>query len=857
MRRVVALTACVWVVVTVVFAQGGTAAQDPTAVGRGLSATPGGPDKARPTPAASTVDADTAKYRSWVNQYCVSCHSGRSPQPANDPLNLEAASLDDPLKSAATWERVLRKLSVRAMPPAGVPRPEEREYAAFTSWLADSLDRAWAGHSTPGVYVIHRLNRAEYRNAIRDLLALDVDVATMLPNDGGDFGFDNIATALRTSPLLLDGYVTAAQRISTLAIGDAKAVAATAEYSINRNVSQNVRVDGLPLGTRGGTLVRHIFPADGEYKLFGRLVRGIEEGYAGIENDQPDTFVITIDGVEVFSSQIGGPEDHAAQAKSMNDIRPIIDARMTGSVRVTAGPHEVGFTFRERPFQAQDVWQPARRDSQEVHMTGGLPKLKTVGIEGPYKATGVSATASRTRIFVCRPGSGDAAAARQARSADEQACAARIINGLARRAYRRPVTATDVEAPLAFYHQAREDGGDFDAGIRAALARILSSPSFLYRVERDPAGSLPGTAHPVSPIDLASRLSFFLWSSIPDDRLLTLASTGQLRQPAVLQAEVRRMIKDARADALVSNFAGQWLQLRNLESKVNPDLLTFPDFDDNIRNAFRRETELLFGHLLREDRSVLELLTADYTFVDERLARHYGIPGVYGTRFRQVAIPDPNRRGLLGQGSVLSLTSIATRTSPVYRGKYVLSTFLDTPPPPPPPVVPTLEDSTKASGTAPKTVREQLELHRRSPACSGCHRVIDPVGFALEHFNPVGQWRDTGDDGAPLDSRGTLADGTAVDGPAALRDAILKRPDAFATVLTTRLMTYALGRGLEPSDMPVVRQIVRKAAREQYRFGAIVQGIVDSPPFKMRTSQGGGRDSGQDSGVRVQESAAR
>jgi len=830
MRRVVALVACAWVAVTVVIAQGGTASQNPAVVGRGLSASPGGPDKARPTPAASTGDADAAKYRAWINQYCVTCHSARSPQPANDPLNLESASLDDPIKSAATWERVLRKLSVRAMPPAGVPRPDEREYATFTAWLGDSLDRAWAGRSTLGVYVIHRLNRAEYRNAIRDLLALDVDVATMLPNDGGDFGFDNIATALRTSPLLLDGYVTAAQRISTLAIGDAKAVAATAEYSINRNVSQNARVDGLPIGTRGGTVVRHIFPADGEYKLFGRLVRGIEEGYAGVENDQPDTFVITIDGVEAFSSEIGGTDDHAAQAKSMNDIRPVIDARMTASVRVTAGPHDVGFTFRERPFQAQDVWQPARRDSQEVHMTGGLPKLKTVGIEGPYKATGVSATPSRDRIFVCRPKT----------AAEEQSCAMRIINGLARRAFRRPVTASDVEAPLAFYRDGRQDGGDFDAGIRAALARILSSPSFLYRVERDPAGSLPGTAHPVSDVDLASRLSFFVWSSIPDDRLLTLASTGQLRQPAVLEAEVRRMVKDARADALVSNFAGQWLQLRNLESKVNPDLLTFQDFDDNIRNGFRRETEMLFGHILREDRSVLELLTADYTFVDERLARHYGITGVYGTRFRQVSIPDPNRRGLLGQGSILSLTSIATRTSPVYRGKYVLSTFLDTPPPPPPPVVPTLEDSTKASGTAPKTVREQLELHRRSPACSGCHRVIDPVGFALEHFNPVGQWRDTGEDGAPLDSRGTLADGTPVDGPAALRDAILKRPDAFTTVLTTRLMTYALGRGLEPSDMPVVRQIVRKAAREQYRFGAIVQGIVDSPPFKMRTSQGSG-----------------
>jgi hypothetical protein len=753
----------------------------------------------------------------------VSCHSGRSPQPANDPLNLESASLDDPVRDAATWERVLRKLSVRAMPPAGVPRPDDGEYAAFTSWLAATLDRAWAGRSTPGLYVIHRLNRAEYRNAIRDLLALDVDVSAMLPNDGGEFGFDNIAAALRTSPLLLDGYVTAAQRIATMAIGDRDAAVTTAEYSINRNVSQNARVDGLPLGTRGGTVVRHIFPADGEYTVFGRLVRGIEEGYAGIENDQPQTFLITVDGTEVFSTEIGGAEDHAAQAKDMNAARAVIDARMSGKVRVTAGPHDVGFTFRERPFQAQDVWQPARRDSQEVHMIGGLPKLKTVGIEGPYHATGVSTTPSRARLFVCTP-----------KTTAEDACASRIINEIARRAYRRPVTPADVEPPLTFYRQARTDAGDFDAGIRAALARILSSPSFIYRVERDPAAVAPGTAHAVSDVDLASRLSFFLWSSIPDDRLLTLASRGRLSQPPVLAAEVARMLKDTRADALVSNFAGQWLQLRNLEAKVTPDLLSFPDFDDNIREAFRRETEMLFGYILREDRSILELLDADYTFVDERLARHYGIPGVYGTRFRKVPIADPNRRGLLGQGSILSLTSIATRTSPVYRGKYVLSTLLDTPPPPPPPVVPTLEDSTKASGAAPKTVREQLELHRRSPACSGCHRVIDPVGFALEHFNPVGQWRETGDDGAPLDTRGMLADGTVVDSPAALRESILKRPDAFATVLTTRLMTYALGRGLEPSDMPVVRRIVRQAAREQYRFGAIIQGIVDSPPFRMR-----------------------
>jgi mono/diheme cytochrome c family protein len=774
----------------------------------------------------TTAADDAAKYRAWVNQYCVGCHNARTAQPANDPVNLESASLDEPIKSAATWERVLRKLSVRAMPPVGMPRPHDEEYAAFTAWLSDSLDRAWADHSTPGRYVVHRLNRAEYRNAIRDLVALDIDVTSLLPNDGGDFGFDNIATALRTSPLLLDGYVTAAQRISTLAVGDPASRATTAEYTINRDVSQNAHVDGLPLGTRGGRVVTHIFPADGEYKLFGRLVRGIEEGYAGVEgNDQPDTFVITVDGAEVYSAEIGGPKDHEVQAKDMNEARALVDARMTARVAVTAGPHAIGFTFRERPSLLQDVWQPAARDSQEIHMIGGLPRLKTVGVEGPYNATGVSPTPSRERIFVCRPHA----------KVEERACANRILTNLARRAYRRPVTADDLEAPMTFYSEARERGADFDAGIRAGISRILASPMFLYRIERDPAGAQPGTAHPVSDVELASRLSFFLWSSVPDDRLLNLASTGRLRLPGVLESEVRRMIADTRSDALVSNFAGQWLQLRNLESKVRPDILTFPDFDDNIRDAFRTETEMLFAHIMRDNRSALELLSANYTFVNERLARHYGIPGVYGTRFRQVPVTDPNRFGLLGHGSILSLTSVATRTSPVYRGKYILSTFLDTPPPPPPPNVPTLEDSSKGAATAPKTVRDQLELHRRSPACSGCHRIIDPVGFALENFNSVGQWRQTSDDGTALDTAGVLADGSKIDGPVALRNVILSRPDAFATVLTTRLLTYALGRGLEPSDMPVVRKIVRQAARNQYRFDTIVQGIVDSAPFQMRT----------------------
>ena len=761
-----------------------------------------------------------------MKQYCVGCHNGRTPLPANNPVNLESASLEDLLPHAATWERVLRKLAVRAMPPQGMPRPGEAEFASFTSWLSGSLDRAWAGRSTPGRYVVHRLNRAEYRNAIRDLFALDVDVSAVLPNDGGDFGFDNIATALRTSPLLLDGYLTAAQRISTLAVGNPEAHVGTTEHSINRDFSQNGHVEGLPLGTRGGKLVRHVFPADGEYKLFGRLVRGIEEGYAGAEgNDTPGTFVITLDGAEVFSTEIGGLKDHEVQAKDMNEARALIDARMTTRVKVTAGPHEVGYTFRERPSQQQDVWQPSRRDSQEIHMIGGQPRLKTVAIEGPYNVTGVSATPSRDRIFVCRP---------QA-PATEPGCASTILKNLAQRAFRRPVTTQDVDAPLSFYRQARERGGSFDAGIRAGVARILASPSFLYRIERDPAGLKPGTAHPVSDVELASRLSFFLWSSIPDERLLKLAIAGRLRESGVLAAEGRRMIADKRSDALVGNFVGQWLQLRNLESKVKPDILAFPDFDDNVREAFRRETEMLFAYIMRENRSALELLNADYTFVNERLARHYGIPGVYGSRFRKVPVTDPNRRGLLGHGSVLSLTSVATRTSPVLRGKYILSTFLNTPPPPPLPNVPTLEESAKGAATTPKTVRAQLELHRQNATCASCHRVIDPVGFALENFNPVGQWRATGEDGAPLDTVGVLTDGAKVDGPAALREAILSRPDAFAAVLTERMLTYGLGRGLEPADMPVVRKIVRTSARAGYGFESIVMGIVESVPFQMRT----------------------
>ncbi len=477
MTKLIATAAIACAGAAVLLAQSVTTAQAPAA-----------------TAAVAAQAADAKTYRASINQYCVGCHNSRSAQPASHPVDLEKASLDDVVADAATWERVLRKLSVRAMPPQGMPHPQEADYAGFTTWLANSLDRAWASRGTsPGRFVVHRLNRTEYGNAVRDLLAIDVDVTSLLPSDDADFGFDNIAASLKTSPLLLERYVTAAQRISTLAVGNPKELPGNTEYSISREFSQNAYIEGLPLGTRGGTVVRHIFPADGEYKLAGRLFRGVEEGYTGVEsNDTPHTFVITIDGEEVFSTTIGGPKDHEEQAKSLTEMQPIVDARMTTRVKVTAGRHDVGFTWRERPAQRQDVWQPALRDSQEIHMVGGMPKIRTAMIEGPYSVTGVSATPSRDRIFVCRPAS----------AAEEASCAERIFTNLTRRAYRRPVTGDDVQAPLAFYRQARQNAETFDAGVRAGLARVLSSTSFLYRMERDPAGIQPGAAHPVSDVEL-------------------------------------------------------------------------------------------------------------------------------------------------------------------------------------------------------------------------------------------------------------------------------------------------------------------------------------------------------------------
>ena len=780
---------------------------------------------APPQAAVSPVAPESpSAYREMLDRYCVTCHNQRTRIPAGAPLALDLANLDDPAADAAVWEKVVRKLGVGAMPPQDAPTPGVDTLDGFRDALAAHLERAAGAAENPGRYVLHRLTRSEYGNAVRDLLGVEVDVSELLPSDGGDFGFDNIATALTVTPMLLEGYLSAALRIADLAIGDAEAAPGTATYSVSTVVTQREHVEGLPIGTRGGLVATHTFPADGDYVFYGRLLRTVAEGYVGVEgHDRPFDFIVTIDGERVFSAPVGGPEDHESSSENIVISKEEVDERMTSPpIHVTAGPHRVGFTFIERPAQPQDVWQPILRDSLEAHNPSGIPRLRTGNIEGPYNVTGVSDTPSRRRLFTCRPSS----------PGEEAACAAEILSNVARRAFRRPVDASDIAAPMAFYEDTRADGGGFEAGIRAGLVRVLASPAFVFRAEEDPANLPAGAAHRITDIELASRLSFFIWSSIPDDALLDLAVEGRLSEPDMLEAQVRRMIEDPRADAMIVDFVGQWLQLRNLD-KVTPDLLMFPDFDDNVRQALRTETEMFFSSVVRENRSVLDLLDADYTFLNERLARHYGIGGVYRPQFRRVAVTDPNRRGLLGHGSLLSLTSVANRTSPIIRGKYVISNFLNTPPLPPPADVPALEESAPAD--RPSTVREQLELHRANPVCAACHRNIDPVGFALENFNAVGQWMDRTPEGLDIDSAGVLVDGTAVDGPVELRSALLARGDVFVGTVTEKLTTYALGRGLEPIDMPMVRRIVTDAAADDYAMQSIVLGIVRSPAFQMRT----------------------
>jgi hypothetical protein len=765
------------------------------------------------------MQAATSTPRALLDQYCVTCH--------NEKLKTAGLLLDkaDPANVSLdpeTWEKVVRKVRAGAMPPQGMPRPDQATMERFAVSLETSLDHAAAERPNPGRTPVHRLNRAEYANAIRDLLTVDVDVTGLLPSDDESYGFDNIAETLRMSPVLLERYLSAARKISRLAVGDTNIIPSYETYRVRPDLGQDEHIEGLPLGTRGGLLIHHNFELDGQYDFKTKLALNTSAKVRGL--DYPNDFVITVDGAIVHRATIGGKADEDASDDNSSDGENAILARLEAKIPIKAGPHTVGIAFIQKTSAQPDgVMEPYLRSTVDPLEQRGVPLIDNVSIGGPFDAAGAGDTPSRRRIFVCRPAS----------NADEVPCAKKIIATLARRAYRKAVSDGEMERLLGFYQQGRNEGS-FDQGIESALRFLLTDPKFVFRFERDPANVAAGSAYRVSDLELASRLSFFLWSSIPDDELLTVAAQGKLHDPAVLEAQARRMLAEPRSEALVQNFAGQWLYLRNVRG-ANPNIEEFPDFDDNLREGFRKETELFFDSIIHEDRSVMDLLNADYTFVNERLARHYGIAKVYGSRFRRVAITDDARRGLLGQGSFLLVTSYATRTSPVLRGKWILENVLGTPVPPPPPNVPALKDN--APGAKPLSVRERLEEHRKNPACAVCHKIMDPVGFALENFDAVGQWRDV-DAGNPIDASGVLVDGTKVDGPVALRNAIAKRPETFAGTMTEKMLTYALGRGVEYYDMPAVRQIVREMAANDYRFSSLVLGIVKSAPFQMRVKKG-------------------
>ena len=771
-----------------------------------------GASSAQDVPASQPAPA-AAAHKAVLDRYCVTCHNQRTK--ASD-LALDTVDITRLSTNTQVWEDVVRKLRTRSMPPQGMPRPDEATYVAMTTFLETELDRASAASPNPGRPLIRRLNRSEYANAVRDLLVLDVDVSSLLPADDSAFGFDNVSDMLGTSPALLERYLVAADRVSALAVG-APTAPGSNTYRVRQDRSQDQHIEGLPLGSVGGLVVTHSFPQDAEYHFSLALYRTNLEAIRGLEH--PHQIEITIDGARVFLATVGGETEKGEPGEVITDRSDAIDARLQVRVPVTAGPHAVGATFVRKIGAGTQRLRPFLRSSAGTYDSTGRPHIETLTIAGPYNPTGPGKTPSRERIFSCRP----------AVRSQEDACATKILSTLARRAFRRPVTKPELARVLEFYAAGRKKG-NFDAGIQFGIRRILASPTFVFRVEED--GTLkPGTIHRVSDLELASRLSFFLWSSIPDDTLLELAAKNQLSQPGVLEKQVRRMLADPRADALVSNFSGQWLHLRNLKT-VAPNHDEFPDFDDTLREAFQREAELFFASIMREDRNVIDLLTANYTFVNERLAKHYGVPYVYGSQFRRVTLTEDARRGLLGKGAILMVTSRADRTAPVLRGKWILENVLGTPPPPPLPNVPPLVASTEA---APRTLRERMEQHRASPTCAGCHKVLDPLGFALENFDGVGAWRSR-EAGLPIDASGLLADGTKVDGVVALRNALVGRSDIFVQTLTEKLMIYALGRGLQHYDMPVVRDVVRHAAKQDDRFSSLVMGIVTSPPFQMRVA---------------------
>jgi len=764
--------------------------------------------------ADSPAEYQAADYQAMLNKYCVSCHSeklktGGTVLEKRDFANISA--------DAPVWEKVVRKLRAGEMPPQGLPRPDHAEMLGFAGYLESTIDKAAASNPNPGRTLIHRLNRAEYQAAVKDVLGVDYDAAALLPPDDSANGFDNIAQVLTISPVLLERYLAASAKISSVAVGDPAAGVIATTYRPRADLSQDSHIEGLSLGTVGGILIHHNFPLNAEYRIEPKMSRAILGATHGIEFQR--ALEVTLDGSRIRLVHFGGPEEDKRSHANGMQTSDEIDARMAFRVRIPAGPHTIGVAFlRQSDAETAEVWQQFQRTAIDSNETKGAPHLDHATITGPYKSTGPGDTPSRRRIFICHPDS----------PKDEVGCARKILTSLASHAYRRPATDNDVEELLSFYQKGRNKG-TFDQGIEVAIRRVISGPEFVFRMEDDPANVPANTPYRISDLELASRLSFFLWSTIPDDQLTTLAEQGKLHDPQVLTQQVRRMLADPKAESLVSNFADQWLFLRNLRG-VEPDPDVFPDFDDNLRQSMVRETELLFESVMKEDRPVSDLLTADYTFLNERLARHYGIEGIYGDRFRRVPITDDARKGLLGQGSILTLTSVAIRTSPVARGKWILTNILGTPPPPPPPNVPALKEDKDAKAL---TMRERMSAHRANPFCATCHKVMDPIGFSLENFDAVGRWRNRDGD-SKIDAADTMFDGTKVDGAAGLRNFLLARREVFVQTAAEKLLMYALGRSLDYYDMPAVRTIMHSAAANDYRFTSIVMGIVTSTPFEMR-----------------------
>lgn len=809
------------------------------------------------TASAALLAADAAELevgsiaqsnRALLDQYCVICHNEavvnsvataneglQTTQLRNLGLTLDKENVADLSENPAVWEKVVNKLRVGVMPPPNYPRPDKPRYDGFRSWLENGLDEVAAADVDPGrTQAFHRLNQTEYHNAVRDLLELDIDVEGMIPADSPDqYGFDNNADVLALSPALVERYVSAAHKIAELAVGAAPRGASSVTYEVPLNLIQDDRLsDNLPFGSRGGTAIEHLFPVDGDYRINVKLQTNYVDFVRGY--DSAHEMEISLDGELLDTVSFGGdapgvpaPYSYAGNIRGSDEWEEFMMAFAAEGFEVVlpvkAGPRIIGATFPREMWEDEGVQQP-RLFGYHLAVTelpDSNPGVGSIEIEGPLTVDGPGDTPSRRKIFTCSPQS----------PSQEAGCATEILTTLARRAYRRPVTDSDVGDLLAFFEAGRADG-DFEAGIQFALERILVSPDFLFRIEQDPAGVALGSMYAISDTELASRISFFLWSSLPDDVLLDLVENGTLRDAGVLEQQVERMMADPRADAFIKNFVGQWLYLRNLAG-IYPDPAAFPEFDENLRAAFQRETELFLGDQIRSDSSLLELLSADYTFVNERLAEHYGIPGIYGSRFRKVTMDGAQRGGLLGHGSLMMVTSYPNRTSPVLRGKFVLENLLGGPPPEPPPNVPALEEESEGRKL---TMREAMAKHRENPACRVCHAAMDPIGFSLENYDAVGKWRMEFAE-QTIDASGLLPDGNTFEGPDGLRDLLLERPNDLVGTITEKLLRFALGRGLEYYDMPQVREIVRTAAEDEYRWSSVILGVIESTPFQMRRTE--------------------